>query len=165
MALRPNGRPRYPPGADRKPLVLSTYLDAQEHLPYADDSNAVTPMSEENGAIIIPVYYANLGESNDLKSSLNLFEFIVFYVLPFTMFVGSRHSSYTSHQSRLSYTSHGDLLGGLGKAQTKEAKLRNRSASRNHSVTSQPHAYPLPRQDSSLASRPLREYVSIPTSW
>ncbi|XP_037971766.2 sodium channel protein para isoform X12 [Plutella xylostella] len=131
MALRPNGRPRYPPGADRKPLVLSTYLDAQEHLPYADDSNAVTPMSEENGAIIIPVYYANLG---------------------------SRHSSYTSHQSRLSYTSHGDLLGGLGKAQTKEAKLRNRSASRNHSVTSQPHAYPLPRQDSSLASRPLREY-------
>ncbi|KAJ2949663.1 hypothetical protein O0L34_g15590 [Tuta absoluta] len=130
MALRPNGRPRYPPGADRKPLVLSTYLDAQEHLPYADDSNAVTPMSEENGAIIIPVYYANLG---------------------------SRHSSYTSHQSRLSYTSHGDLLGG-GRNQTKEAKLRSRTASRNHSVTSQPHAYPLPRQDSSLASRPLREY-------
>ncbi|XP_050562487.1 sodium channel protein para isoform X34 [Spodoptera frugiperda] len=130
MALRPNGRSRYPPGADRKPLVLSTYLDAQEHLPYADDSNAVTPMSEENGAIIIPVYYANLG---------------------------SRHSSYTSHQSRLSYTSHGDLLGG-GKAQTKEARLRNRSASRNHSVTSQPHAYPLPGQDFSLASRPLREY-------
>lgn len=61
MAIRPNGRSRYPPGADRKPLVLSTYLDAQEHLPYADDSNAVTPMSEENGAIIIPVYYANLG--------------------------------------------------------------------------------------------------------
>ncbi|VVC98097.1 unnamed protein product [Leptidea sinapis] len=129
MALRPNGRNRYPPGADRKPLVLSTYLDAQEHLPYADDSNAVTPMSEENGAIIIPVYYANLG---------------------------SRHSSYTSHQSRLSYTSHGDLLG--GKPQTKEARLRGRSASRNHSVTSQPHAYPLPRQDSSLVSRPLREY-------
>ncbi|XP_047506156.1 sodium channel protein para isoform X19 [Pieris napi] len=121
MALRPNGRNRYPPGADRKPLVLSTYLDAQEHLPYADDSNAVTPMSEENGAIIIPVYYANLG---------------------------SRHSSYTSHQSRLSYTSHGDLLG--GKAQTKEAKLRGRSASRNHSITSQPHAYALPRQESSL---------------
>jgi voltage-gated sodium channel type II alpha len=50
------------PGNDRKPLVLSTYLDAQEHLPYADDSNAVTPMSEENGAIIVPVYYANLGK-------------------------------------------------------------------------------------------------------
>ncbi|XP_061719526.1 sodium channel protein para isoform X5 [Cydia pomonella] len=129
MALRPNGRARYPPGADRKPLVLSTYLDAQEHLPYADDSNAVTPMSEENGAIIIPVYYANLG---------------------------SRHSSYTSHQSRLSYTSHGDLLG--GKPQTKEARLRGRSASRNQSITSQPHAYPPQRQDSSLASRPLREY-------
>ena len=40
--------------SERKPLVLSTYLDAQEHLPYADDSNAVTPMSEENGAIILP---------------------------------------------------------------------------------------------------------------
>ncbi|XP_028027723.1 sodium channel protein para isoform X41 [Bombyx mandarina] len=120
-----------------KPTATDTHDSARrprkvsmEHLPYADDSNAVTPMSEENGAIIIPVYYANLG---------------------------SRHSSYTSHQSRLSYTSHGDLLGG-GKAQTKEARLRGRSASRNHSVTSQPHAYPLPRQDSSLASRPLREY-------
>lgn len=61
LALR-NGRGRLgPPGGERKPLVLSTYLDAQEHLPYADDSNAVTPMSEENGAIIVPVYYANLG--------------------------------------------------------------------------------------------------------
>lgn len=56
----------------------------QEHLPYADDSNAVTPMSEENGAMVVPIYYANLG---------------------------SRHSSYTSHASRMSYTSHGDLLG------------------------------------------------------
>lgn len=70
MALRPNGRNRYPPGADRKPLVLSTYLDAQEHLPYADDSNAVTPMSEENGAIIIPVYYANLGETVKIVTNL-----------------------------------------------------------------------------------------------
>lgn len=93
-----NGRGRFVgvPGSDRKPLVLQTYLDAQEHLPYADDSNAVTPMSEENGAIIVPVYYANLG---------------------------SRHSSYTSHQSRISYTSHGDLLGGM----TKESRLRGRS--------------------------------------
>lgn len=89
------------PGSDRKPLVLSTYLDAQEHLPYADDSNAVTPMSEENGAIIVPVYYANLG---------------------------SRHSSYTSHQSRISYTSHGDLLGGM----TKESRLRCRSSRNNN---------------------------------
>ncbi|KAG8036982.1 hypothetical protein G9C98_004304 [Cotesia typhae] len=86
-----NGRGRFvgPPGGDRKPLVLSTYLDAQEHLPYADDSNAVTPMSEENGTIVVPVYYASLG---------------------------SRHSSYTSHTSRLSYTSHGDLLGGIANA-------------------------------------------------
>ncbi|XP_076763437.1 sodium voltage-gated channel paralytic isoform X22 [Xylocopa sonorina] len=100
-----NGRGRFvgPPGGDRKPLVLSTFLDAQEHLPYADDSNAVTPMSEENGTIVVPVYYASLG---------------------------SRHSSYTSHASRLSYTSHGDLIGGIanaGKPMTKESKLRNRS--------------------------------------
>ncbi|XP_052563397.1 sodium channel protein para isoform X40 [Culex pipiens pallens] len=101
-----NGRGRFVgvPGSDRKPLVLSTYLDAQEHLPYADDSNAVTPMSEENGAIIVPVYYANLG---------------------------SRHSSYTSHQSRISYTSHGDLLGGM----TKESRLRSRTQrNTNHSI-------------------------------
>lgn len=44
---------------DRKPLVLSTYLDAQEHLPYADDSAAVTPMSEDNGAIVVPHYGLN----------------------------------------------------------------------------------------------------------
>ncbi|KAL9871776.1 sodium channel protein para isoform X6 [Glossina fuscipes] len=106
-----NGRGRFGiPGSDRKPLVLSTYQDAQQHLPYADDSNAVTPMSEENGAIIVPVYYCNLG---------------------------SRHSSYTSHQSRISYTSHGDLLGGMaamgGNAMTKESKLRNRNT-RNQSI-------------------------------
>ncbi|XP_055537078.1 sodium channel protein para isoform X39 [Wyeomyia smithii] len=109
-----NGRGRFVgvPGSDRKPLVLSTYLDAQEHLPYADDSNAVTPMSEENGAIIVPVYYANLG---------------------------SRHSSYTSHQSRISYTSHGDLLGGM----TKESRLRNRSArNTNHSIVPPPNMAP-----------------------
>ena len=47
--------------SDRKPLVLSTYLDAQEHLPYADDSAAVTPMSEDNGAIVVPPYPTNLG--------------------------------------------------------------------------------------------------------
>ncbi|XP_014251562.1 sodium channel protein para isoform X9 [Cimex lectularius] len=103
-----NGRSRFA-GGDRKPLVLSTYLDAQEHLPYADDSNAVTPMSEENGAMVVPLYTTGLG---------------------------SRHSSYTSHASRLSYTSHGDLLSGIGgaRAPTKESKLRSRS-SRNSSTT------------------------------
>ncbi|XP_054160598.1 sodium channel protein para-like isoform X3 [Oppia nitens] len=84
---------------DRKPLVLQTYLDAQEHLPYADDSTAVTPMSEENGAIIIPVYNTNLN---------------------------SRHSSYTSHSSRISYTSHGDIYGRGGALWTKESQLRSR---------------------------------------
>nr|QLB38373.1 Nav5-1 [Apolygus lucorum] len=80
-----------------------------EHLPYADDSNAVTPMSEENGAMVVPLYTTGLG---------------------------SRHSSYTSHASRISYTSHADLLSGIGgpRAPTKESKLRSRS-SRNSSVT------------------------------
>lgn len=124
-----NGRGRLVgvPGSDRKPLVLQTYLDAQEHLPYADDSNAVTPMSEENGAIIVPVYYANLG---------------------------SRHSSYTSHQSRISYTSHGDLLGGP----TKEARLRGRSSRNSHAILQQPTSA------SSYADtnhKAHREYVSI----
>lgn len=44
--------------------------------------------------------------------------------------LGSRHSSYTSHASRMSYTSHGDLLGGIGsngKVMTKESQLRCRS--------------------------------------
>lgn len=76
-------------------------------MPYADDSNAVTPMSEENGAIIVPVYYTNLG---------------------------SRHSSYTSHQSRISYTSHGDLLGGM----TKESRLRGRSRNSHTMIQQQP---------------------------
>ncbi|XP_076069518.1 sodium voltage-gated channel paralytic isoform X2 [Oratosquilla oratoria] len=83
---------------DRKPLVLNTYVDAQEQFPYADDSAAVTPMSEENGAIIVPVY-TNLG---------------------------SRHNSYTSHTSRRSYTSHGDLINGKPPA-TKESQLLSRS--------------------------------------
>ncbi|XP_063929409.1 sodium channel protein para-like isoform X11 [Zophobas morio] len=111
-----NNRRMAPPG-DRKPLVLSTYLDAQEHLPYADDSNAVTPMSEENGVMVLPMYYANLG---------------------------SRHSSYTSHASRMSYTSHGDLLGGLGsngKVMTKESQLRGRSKRNGSQGAANPLSY------------------------
>ncbi len=125
-----NGRGRFVgvPGSDRKPLVLQTYLDAQEHLPYADDSNAVTPMSEENGAIIVPVYYANLG---------------------------SRHSSYTSHQSRISYTSHGDLLGGM----TKESRLRGRSSRNSHAVITQQPTSAQSYADTNHKGH--REYVSI----
>ena len=56
-------------------------------------------MSEENGAIIVPVYTS----------------------------LGSRHNSYTSHTSRLSYLSHADLLNGGKNVPTKESKLlRNR---------------------------------------
>ncbi|XP_026673472.1 sodium channel protein para-like, partial [Ceratina calcarata] len=60
-------------------------------------------MSEENGTIVVAPYYTNLG---------------------------SRHSSYTSHASRVSYTSHGDLIGGIANAKpmTKESQLRIRSS-------------------------------------
>lgn len=53
-----------------------------------------------------------------------------FFLLTNALHKGSRHSSYTSHASRMSYTSHGDLLGGLGsngKVMTKESQLKNRS--------------------------------------
>lgn len=96
---------------------------SQEHLPYADDSNAVTPMSEENGAIVVPMYYANLG---------------------------SRHSSYTSHASRISYTSHADLLSGP-RAPTKESRLRSRS-SRNSTSTVTHQPFP---------DKHFRDYVSL----
>lgn len=84
-------------------------------------------MSEENGAIIVPVYCANLG---------------------------SRHSSYTSHQSRISYTSHGDLLGGM----TKESRLRNRG-SRNPSHALQPPPS-ITMGPFEANHKPTREYVS-----
>jgi hypothetical protein len=44
---------KYGNTSSKKPLVLFTYLDAQEHLPYADDSTAVTPKSELNGGIVV----------------------------------------------------------------------------------------------------------------
>ncbi|GAB6019017.1 hypothetical protein CHUAL_000648 [Chamberlinius hualienensis] len=91
LPWRPNGR-RF---GDKKPLVLSTFLDAQEHLPYADDSTAVTPMSEENGAIIVPFYTS----------------------------IASRHNSYQSHASRISYSSHADAN---SRPVTKDAQLRSR---------------------------------------
>jgi hypothetical protein len=34
--------------------VLSSYIDAQDNLPFADDSNIPTPMSDDNGTIITP---------------------------------------------------------------------------------------------------------------
>lgn len=82
--------------SDRKPLVLKSYLDAQDFLPYADDSDAVSPMSEDNNAMIIPSHN-----------------------------ITSRHSSYTSHSSRISCTSHADAYG-RGLPITRERQLLNR---------------------------------------
>ena len=67
--------------------------------------------------------------------------------------LGSRHSSYTSHQSRISYTSHGDLLG------TKEQKLRHRS--RNQSVVmQQPIAGAAGIYSTDINHKGHRDYVS-----
>ena len=72
-------------GTSKKPLVLFTYLDAQEYLPYADDSTAVTPKSELNGGIVVdsPTRMAGL----------------------------SRKMSYNSHSGKVdfSYNSHENL--------------------------------------------------------
>jgi hypothetical protein len=72
-------------GNSKKPLILFTYLDAQEHLPYADDSTAVTPKSELNGGIVVdtPTRIAGL----------------------------SRKMSYNSHSGKVdySYNSHENL--------------------------------------------------------
>ncbi|ODM88178.1 Sodium channel protein para [Orchesella cincta] len=108
-----NRRSSQPCGRD-KLMVLSTYMDAQEHLPYADDSTAATPMSEENGAIVLP-FCNGLHQTHTLPSFA----------------LGSRHSSYNSHASRLSYTSH-DMLaggrhGGFGQPVTKEMQLIQRA--------------------------------------
>ena len=48
-------------GNSKKPLILFTYLDAQEHLPYADDSTAVTPKSELNGFLYdVPIQHRSM---------------------------------------------------------------------------------------------------------
>ena len=83
----------------RKPLVLFTYLDAQEHLPYADDSTAVTPKSEMNGGIIV-----------DTPSKMGL----------------GRKFSYNSHTGKESYTSHTDVR--YPNINTKTGTLVNRMA-------------------------------------
>ncbi len=90
----------------KKPLVLFTYLDAQEHLPYADDSTAVTPKSELNGGIVV-----------DTPTRMNL----------------ARKYSYTSHTGKEgSYTSHTDLR----YEKTKESTLRKKMAALFSSSTS-----------------------------
>ena len=94
----------------KKPLVLFTYLDAQEHLPYADDSAAVTPKSELNGGIVV-----------DTPTRLNL----------------ARKYSYSSHTGKEgSYTSHTDLR--YEKTRTKESALRKKMAAIFSSTSTAP---------------------------
>jgi len=90
---------KYGNSSSKKPLVLFTYLDAQEHLPYADDSTAVTPKSELNGGIVV-----------DTPTRMNL----------------ARKLSYNSHSGKAdSYNSHTDLR----YPGTKEGMLTKRMAS------------------------------------
>lgn len=93
----------------KKPLVLFTYLDAQEHLPYADDSAAVTPKSELNGGIVV-----------DTPTRMNL----------------ARKYSYSSHTGGKegSYTSHTDLR----YEKTKESALRKKMAAIFSSTSTTP---------------------------
>ncbi|CAL8126446.1 unnamed protein product [Orchesella dallaii] len=53
-------------GRRRGEKVLSTYMDAQQHLPYADDSTAATPLSEDNGAIIVTNYGRDVMVLNEI---------------------------------------------------------------------------------------------------
>ena len=82
---------------DRQPLVLP-YLDIYNlNLPYADDSNAVTPTSDElcnsqNTQNFLP------GRRRLSSTSYNSNKFLS----------GSRRSSFASHYSRQSYASYGD---------------------------------------------------------
>lgn len=84
--------------------------------------------------------YNNLfsGRCLDCKHSLSLKLWIfslhrTFWWLVKVLYskLGSRHSSYTSHASRMSYTSHADLLVGFGgngkQPMTKEFQLMHRS--------------------------------------
>lgn len=124
----------YPSGKEeRRPLILSTYLDAQEHLPYADDSTAATPMSEENGAIVVPFaqswhpqhhpYAPHFGENSEAFGNycIGNWQFLVC-----TGYL-SRHSSYNSHASRFSYNSHDLLSKHASGPITKEQQLRQKS--------------------------------------
>ena len=97
----------------KKPLVLFTYLDAQEHLPYADDSAAVTPKSELNGGIVV-----------DTPTRLNL----------------ARKYSYSSHTGGKegSYTSHTDLRYEKTRPPTKESALRKKMAAIFSSTSTAP---------------------------
>lgn len=119
-------------GNSKKPLVLLTYLDAQEHLPYADDSTAVTPKSELNGLIVV-----------DTPTRMNL----------------ARKFSYTSHTGKVdSYTSHTDLQyhpsGNGAASNTKENTLRKRMASL-FSDMGQTHPSNKPSTPNSILMEPM----------
>lgn len=88
-------------------------MEVKDYLPYADDSTAATPMSEENGAIILPFcngvhrqYYHPQSETpTPTPDNPGGFSSLAF----------TRHSSYNSHPSRFSsYNSHDLLTGGMG---------------------------------------------------
>ena len=100
-------KPRHGPrSGDRQPLVLP-YLEAL-NLPYADDSNAVTPTSDElcnsqnTHSFLVGRRRLSSASYNSRKSQRSFVEGSGKWV------PGSRKDSFASHHSRHSYTSHGD---------------------------------------------------------
>ena len=67
--------------------MRSSYLDTREQLPYADDSRVCSPAGSLDGQV--------MQLSQGLASH-------------------SRHNSYSSHTSRLTYNSHAELTRGTG---------------------------------------------------
>ena len=95
---------------DRQPLVLP-YLDIYNlNLPYADDSNAVTPTSDELcNSQNTHGFLAGRRRLSSTASYGSRISHPSYGYIDGTKFIpGSRRSSFASHYSRHSYTSYGD---------------------------------------------------------
>ena len=131
--------------------ALHFWDNAQEHLPYADDSTAVTPKSEMNGGIIVDT--------------------------PSKMGGLSRKFSYNSHTGKESYTSHTDVR--YPNLNTKTGMMVNRMAlmfsdmennkpsTPNSAYTLEPitHQYDINRKPSLFMNNGGKESLDIKVSY
>ena len=159
---------KYSSSNSKKPLVLFTYLDAQEHLPYADDSAAVTPKSELNGGIVVDTPTRTNNQQHARKYS-------------YTSHTG-KVDSYNSHTD-LRYDNNGNGGGGRGSSSTtKENALRKKMAalastdtsrgnnnnnkqqqqSKQHSIQSMDPSSPYPRPGSQQQQHQPPYYTGQP---
>jgi len=83
---------------ERKQWLRSSYLDTRDHLPYMDDSRVGSPNGSLDGGVI------HLGQGWPLGPN-------------------SRHNSYSSHTSRVTYNSH-RAYEGRGLSRTSLATIR-----------------------------------------